>query len=191
MGCSAKVIGSVRSDTTIYRPRVRQSPRRIALRRAVFLAAVLAAVLILVGLAFAGSETELASGTTISGVDVGGMSEAEAARVLSSRAEALKSTPVTFTADGEPFALTASQLGVEPDWRAAVATAAAEGGGFGRSAASGACERGSSVSACRRPSSPTTPPFATSSPRSPAESTGRESMQRSFARGSTFASSRA
>ena len=41
LGRSAKVLCSVRSDTTIYRPRVRQSPRRIALRRAVFLAVVL------------------------------------------------------------------------------------------------------------------------------------------------------
>ncbi len=130
-GPSAKVFGSVRSDTTIYRPRVRQSSRRIALRRAVLLGVVLGLVLVLVGLAFAGSATELASGTTIAGVDVGGTSETQAVRLLSARAAALKSTPVTFTADGEPFALTASQLGVQPDWHAAVAAAAREAGGFG------------------------------------------------------------
>ena len=121
----------MRSDTTIYRPRVRQSPRRIALRRAVFLAVVLGVVAVILGLAFAGSRTELAAGTTIAGVDVSGMSEDQAVRLLSARAAALKSTPVTFTADGHPFALTASQLGVEPDWRGAVATAAAGGSGFG------------------------------------------------------------
>ena len=121
----------MRSDTTIYRPRVRQSPRRIALRRAVFLAVVLGVVAVILGLAFAGSRTELAAGTTIAGVDVSGMSEDQAVRLLSARAAALKSTPVTFTADGHPFALTASQLGVEPDWRGAVATVAAGGSGFG------------------------------------------------------------
>jgi len=121
----------VRSDTTIYRPRVRQSPRRIALRRAVLLAVVLGVLVVLLGLAFAGSESKLSAGTTIAGVDVGGLSETQAVRLLSSRSAALKSTPVTFTADGQPFALTASQLGVRPNWRAAVATAAREGGGFG------------------------------------------------------------
>jgi vancomycin resistance protein YoaR len=121
----------VRSDTTIYRPRVRQSPRRIALRRTVFLGVVLGMLLLVLGLAFAGSQTELAAGTTIAGVDVGGMPESDAVRLLSSRATALQGTPVTFTADGKRFALDASQLGVEPDWRAAVAAASAEGGGFG------------------------------------------------------------
>ena len=96
----------MRTDTTIYRARVRQSPRRIALRRTVFLTGVVVLLLVLVGLAFAGSQTELSSGTTIAGVDVGGMSEAEATRLLSSRAAALESTPVTFTAGGMPFALT-------------------------------------------------------------------------------------
>jgi len=47
MGRSAKVLGSVRSDTTIYRPRVRQSSRRIALRRTVFLGVVLGVLLLL------------------------------------------------------------------------------------------------------------------------------------------------
>ena len=64
---SAKVFGSVRSDTTIYRPRVRQSPRRIALRRAAFLGVVLGVLLLLLGLAFAGSQTELAAGTNEDG----------------------------------------------------------------------------------------------------------------------------
>ena len=54
----------MRTDTTIYRPRVRQrqSPRRIALRRAVFLTAVVVLLAVLVGLAFAGSRTTLAAG---------------------------------------------------------------------------------------------------------------------------------
>ena len=123
----------MRTDTTIYRPRVRQrqSPRRIALRRAVFLTAVLVLLAGLVGLAFAGSRLTLAAGTTVAGVDVGGLPQAEAVRVLSERAAAVEQKPITFTAGGRQFALSASQLGVEPDWQQAVKIAAAEGGGFG------------------------------------------------------------
>jgi vancomycin resistance protein YoaR len=121
----------VRTDTTIYRPRVRQSPRRIALRRAVFLTGVVVVLVSLVGLAFAGSDSELAAGTTVAGVDVGGRSPADAVRILSGRAAAVEQTPVTFTAAGRRFALTASQLGVAADWDRAVADAAARGGGIG------------------------------------------------------------
>ena len=75
----------MRNDTTIYRPRVRQrqSPRRIALRRAVFLTAALALLAGLLGLAFAGSRLTLAAGTTVAGVNVGGLPEGEAVRQLS------------------------------------------------------------------------------------------------------------
>jgi len=123
----------VRTDTTIYRPRVRQSqsPRRIVLRRAVFLTACIALLAVLVGLAFAGSPTRLAAGTTVAGVDVGGLSESEAVRALSARAAAVERHPVTFTAGGQRFALSASQLGVMVDWRSGAMTAAAGGGGFG------------------------------------------------------------
>jgi vancomycin resistance protein YoaR len=123
----------VRTDTTIYRSRVRQSqsPRRIALRWAVFLTAGIALLAVLVGLAFAGSRTTLAAGTTVAGLDVGGLQESEAVRMLSARAAAVERTPVTFTAGDQRFALSASQLGVGADWRAAVRVASAEGGGFG------------------------------------------------------------
>ena len=123
----------MRTDTTIYRPRVRQrqSPRRIALRRAVFLTAVFVLLAGLVGLAFAGSRLTLAAGTTVAGVDVGGLPEGEAVRVLSERAAAVEQKPIAFIAGGRQFSLSASQLGVEPDWERAVKLAAAEGGGFG------------------------------------------------------------
>jgi vancomycin resistance protein YoaR len=39
--------------------------------------------------------------------------------------------PVTFTADSRPFTLTASQLGVQADWRTAVHQVAVQGGGVG------------------------------------------------------------
>ena len=124
---------SVRTDTTIYRPRVRQSQssRRIALRRAVFLTAAVVLLAGLVGLAFAGSRTTLAAGTTVAGIDVGGLPESEAVRMLSARGAAVERRPVTFTAGGQRFALSASQVGVVADWRAGVRAAAIEGGGFG------------------------------------------------------------
>ncbi len=52
-------------------------------------------------------------------------------RVLSARATAVERTPITFTADSRQFTLSASQLGVQADWSAAVHQAAAQGDGFG------------------------------------------------------------
>ncbi len=122
----------MRSDTTIYRPRVRQrSFRRIALRRAAFLAACLLLLASLVGLAFAGSSARLAAGTSIAGVDVGGLTANAAIKVLSDRAAEVERVPITFTVAGKRFAVSASQLGVEADWRAAVTAAEDDGSGFG------------------------------------------------------------
>jgi len=121
----------VRSDTTIYRPRVRHSPRRIALRRTVFLTGSFVVLATAVGLAFAGSHGTVPAGTTVAGVDVGGLSQEAAVQTLSERAAAVERIPVTFTAAGRRFTLTASQLGVGADWRGAVAAAATQGDGFG------------------------------------------------------------
>ena len=121
----------MRAESTVYTPRARQrhSARRIALRRAVFLAAVVTLLALLIGFAFGGSQSTLAAGTTVAGVDVGGLSQSEAVRVLTERAAAVERTPVTFTAGGESFTLSASQLGVSANWEAAVEDAAAAGGG--------------------------------------------------------------
>lgn len=123
----------MRTETTIYEPRVRQrqSTRRIALRRAVFLTAAFGLLLFLVGLAFAGSQTTVAAGTTVAGVDIGGLSENAAAEILAARSAAVAETPVAFTAGGSRFSLSASQLGVQPDWQRGVDEAAAAGSGFG------------------------------------------------------------
>jgi vancomycin resistance protein YoaR len=121
----------LRTDTTIYGPRVRLSSRRIALRRTVFLTGLFVVLSTAVGLAFAGSHGTLPAGTTVAGVDVGGLSQAAAVQALSGRAAAVERAPVTFTAAGRRFTLTASQLGVVADWHGAVAAAAAQGDGFG------------------------------------------------------------
>ncbi len=84
--------------------------------------------LTLVGLAFAGSRSTLSAGTTIAGIDVGGLSRGDALRVLTARAAAVEEKPLIFTAGGQRFGLTASQLGVVSNWRGAVS--AATDGGF-------------------------------------------------------------
>ena len=92
---------------------------------------LLAAIAVLVGLAFAGSDQELAEGTRVAGVDVGGRSLREATRLLQRRFERGADVPVTFAARDETYRFTANQLGVEPNWRGAVEAAAEESGGFG------------------------------------------------------------
>ena len=62
---------------------------------------------------------------------MGGLSEGEAIRLLSRRAAAVESVPISFTVGGETFAISASQLGVSADWEAAVEDAATAGGGVG------------------------------------------------------------
>ena len=111
--------------------RRRRPSSRLALRRAVASAALLGVLAIAFSLAYAGSRTTLADGTEIAGVDVGGLTAAEAASELRSRAEALEDTPVVFTAPGYRIGLDASTLGVAANWRAAVQAAQAENDGFG------------------------------------------------------------
>jgi vancomycin resistance protein YoaR len=94
--------------------------------------AVLVVVLaVLVGLVFAGSRQELASGTYVAGVDVGGLPEPQAVAQLQQAFAKVEAQPVTFAAGGETFTFAANQLGVEPDWSGAVAAAARAGDGFG------------------------------------------------------------
>jgi len=92
---------------------------------------VLAVAAVLVGLAFAGSPAELPTGARIAGVDVGGLDEHDAVAKLEREYATVAARPVRFTAAGRTFSYSASQLGVEPDWRAAVGTAADAGSGVG------------------------------------------------------------
>ncbi len=79
---------------------------------------------------FAGSPTRLADGTTVAGLDVGGLGIPAARARLVERADALARQPVTFVARGRAFELTPSQLGVRPDWSGALRQAAHDGDGF-------------------------------------------------------------
>ncbi len=113
-------------------PRRAPSPRsRLWARLA--LAGVLACALltVVVPLFFAGSAARLADGTTIDGIDVGGLTAHQATTMLQNRAKALREQPIAFTAAGKRFRITPRELDVTVDWAGAVAAAERRGSGFG------------------------------------------------------------
>jgi vancomycin resistance protein YoaR len=117
-------------------PLVASSARRRGRNRSTLLTLVGAAgfaalLVLLLGLALSGSKRELAAGTHISGVDVGGLTQQQAAAVLDGRFAQLADDRVVFDAGGRSFSFAPNQLGVRPDWRGAVAAAARAGDGFG------------------------------------------------------------
>jgi vancomycin resistance protein YoaR len=79
---------------------------------------------------FAGSPTRLAEGTTVAGLDVGGLGVQAARSRLQAHADALAHRPVTFVAGSRTFALTPSQLGVRSEWTDALRQAERAGDGF-------------------------------------------------------------
>jgi vancomycin resistance protein YoaR len=92
---------------------------------------IAALLVLLLGLAYSGSTRQLADGTQISGVDVGGLAQGEAVAVLEARFAKRAAEPVVFRAGRQSFSLAANQLAVRPDWSGAVAAAARAGDGFG------------------------------------------------------------
>ena len=122
----------MRADSPLYAPRARRRRRAIATPRTLaFVAAIGGVLAILVGLAFAGSRSELAAGTQVAGVDVGGLTRGEAVAKLDALFEQRSAKPVVFVAGGETYHFAANQLAVQPDWTAAVAAAGRAGDGFG------------------------------------------------------------
>ena len=116
--------------TSVSRTARRRRSQRSVARKAA-LAAGGVCLLAAVGVSlFAGSPTRLADGTTVAGLDVGGLGIPAARTRLTNRADALARTPVTFVARGRAFELTPSQLGVRPDWSGALRQAAHKGDGF-------------------------------------------------------------
>ena len=83
------------------------------------------------GLAFAGSEERLPAGSQIAGVDVSGLTSAEARSLLERRSDELGRTPVTFTAAGKSWRVKPDSGLVDVDWGAAVEAARRQGEGFG------------------------------------------------------------
>ena len=122
----------MRADSPIFSSTSRQRSRsRSTLVTAALCVAGLVALAILVGLAYAGSSRQLAEGTQVAGIDVGGLSSGAAVSRLDAQFETVSAEPVAFTAGGVRFTLAANQLAVQPDWRAAVAAAGRAGEGFG------------------------------------------------------------
>jgi vancomycin resistance protein YoaR len=121
----------VAASSSAARTRRRANARGRFWPRFLILVAVAAVIAIGLGLIFAGSPSKLANGTRIAGVDVGGLTPAAARRLLEQRSERVSRVPVVFTVGTQKFSLSPRQLGVQVDWRTAVADAQKQGDGFG------------------------------------------------------------
>jgi vancomycin resistance protein YoaR len=122
----------VRADSPLFASSVRRRDGgRSALWMLALGAGVFLVIVLLVGLAYAGSSTKLAEGTQVAGVDIGGLTKETATARLQQEYASVADKPVTFVAGESSFSFAVSQLGVEPDWRGAVAAAASSGDGFG------------------------------------------------------------
>ena len=86
---------------------------------------------LVLGLAFAGSPGRLPAGSKIAGVDVSGLTAAEARSLLERRSRELGRTPVVFTAEGKQWRVKPDSVLVDVDWGAAVEAARRQGEGFG------------------------------------------------------------
>ena len=94
-------------------------------------AIVALSVLALVGLAFAGSSDRIATGVEIAGIDVGGLTSAQARQKLEKASAKLSWVPVEFVTKSKRFEVAPAQLGIIIDWDAAVAEARRDGSGVG------------------------------------------------------------
>jgi vancomycin resistance protein YoaR len=122
----------VHTDSPLYTPRSRRRRRSLSSTTAIAIVAGIGILLaVLVGLAFAGSRSELAAGTQVAGVDVGGLTKREALAKLDALFERRSDDPVEFVAGARSYRFAANQLAVQPNWDAAVAAAGRAGDGFG------------------------------------------------------------
>jgi vancomycin resistance protein YoaR len=113
-------------------PRSRHKQRK-ANRLPVLLAPALVtlSLLVIVGYAFAGSSNRIATGVEIAGVDVSGLTSAEARQKLEKASSRLTWVPVQFVATNKHFEVAPAQLGIFINWDAAIARARREGDGLG------------------------------------------------------------
>jgi len=122
----------VRADSPTYdtgsRPRGQARSSLVVLTIAV---GVVGAAVLLALSVYAGSSRTLAAGTTVAGVDVGGLTRSQAVARLGAMFDGVSAKPVTFSAGEKQFTLAANQLAVAPEWGRAVAAASRAGSGFG------------------------------------------------------------
>jgi vancomycin resistance protein YoaR len=97
----------------------------------VVVAVLLALGSLALGLAFAGSPQTLPAGSRIAGVDVAGLTPAEARAMLEQRMESQEDIPVTFTAGDRSWRVKPAAIIDGTDWAAAVEAARQQGEGFG------------------------------------------------------------
>ena len=120
-----------RAGVSHYHLRRRRQARIRRIRRLALLTAVLFAVgAVVFGFAYAGSSDRVAEGVTVDGVDVGGLTTSEAVRRLQQRYIEIAAKPVVVHVGKRRFKVSAAELGVVPDWRAALAEARSRGDGF-------------------------------------------------------------
>jgi vancomycin resistance protein YoaR len=122
----------VHAETPLYQRRTKRRRNYLSARATVAVVAVVGAIVaLLIGLAFAGSRSQLAAGTEVAGIDVGGLSRREAVAKLDDLYDQGSDRPIHFTAGSSTYSFAPNQLGVHPDWNGAVAAAAQAGDGFG------------------------------------------------------------
>jgi vancomycin resistance protein YoaR len=121
---------SAREGASQARVRRRDAAARARYLRLAAAGCALAAATVAVGLFFAGRADRIAPGIEIAGVPVGGLSRSQALARLERRTARLRSVPLTFVAGRDRFRIRPEELGVQPDWTAAVDDALARGGGF-------------------------------------------------------------
>jgi vancomycin resistance protein YoaR len=121
----------VQVDATSVAGSTQRRSARVVARWVLVALALLAVLVALVGLAFAGSTARIADGVAIAGVDVGGLTQKEAQTLLERRFATVARVPIVFVAGEKRFPIKATTLSVEADWASALETAAREGQGFG------------------------------------------------------------
>jgi vancomycin resistance protein YoaR len=113
------------------RARRKKRARYRMLRRTALAAVAALGVVVVVGaFVYAGSSAHLADGVSIAGVNVGGLSSADAQALLERRQAAVSAAPLEVTADGHTYRVRAAGLGIDVNWQGAVAEAQDRVGGF-------------------------------------------------------------
>lgn len=112
--------------------RKRQASPRVARRLSrwgLWLAAAVLVVALAAGLGFAGSTERIPAGVTVMGIDVAGLTPAEAQVKLEAEAARYAEVPVQFTVAGTSFEVSPSSLDVRTDWVAVMEDARSAGDG--------------------------------------------------------------
>ncbi|HWE81570.1 MAG TPA: peptidoglycan binding domain-containing protein, partial [Gaiellaceae bacterium] len=115
---------SVRASPT--RAQVRRNAAPVVGGRHTRLAAAAAgllAIVVVVGIAFAGSPSKLAAGTKIDGIDVSGLTPHAAQALLARQSASMSRVPVVFTVGTRRFSIRPDELSVAPEWGKAILTA--------------------------------------------------------------------